>query len=143
MIRASVIEELKMSVNWSSKKVELSETTTGCILRKDWASKPYKVQITGKKPLDHSKRRAWVNWVRKQPADFSQNNHLFIMKHILTLVNILINKIVLIVARKFHQYILKSLFIHDELGFDVRYGGVCNFFDNLRLLFLWLCKKWV
>lgn len=73
LVVASVVEDPKMSISRRSQQVGLSQTTTWRILRKDLALKAYKVQITQEiKPLDHLKRRAFINWVKEQPPNFSQ-----------------------------------------------------------------------
>lgn len=46
LVRESVTEDPKMSINRRSQQVGLSESTTWRILRKDLALKAYKVQIT-------------------------------------------------------------------------------------------------
>jgi len=73
VVRESVHEEPEMSISRRSQQLGLSESTTWRILHKDLALKAYKVQITQElKPLDHLKRRSFVNFINEQPADFSQ-----------------------------------------------------------------------
>lgn len=73
LVYASIAEDPEMSIDRRSQQVGLSKTTTWRILRKDLALKCYKVQLTQElQPLDHLKRREFINWVKEQPANFSQ-----------------------------------------------------------------------
>lgn len=44
-VRATVVEEPKMSMPWYSGQIELHDTRTSRILEKDLAQKPYRVKI--------------------------------------------------------------------------------------------------
>lgn len=46
MVRESVAEHPKMSIQRRSQQLGIPETTTWRILRKDLASKSYKIQLT-------------------------------------------------------------------------------------------------
>ena len=57
-VNESVDEKPNLSVPHQSQEFGISQTSTWCILRKDFGLHPYKLQLTeGLKPNDHSLRR--------------------------------------------------------------------------------------
>lgn len=64
---ASVQEDPNQSLTRRSQHLSISVTSLWRILRKDLGLHPYKIKLTHElKPLDHLKRRRFVNWAEEQ-----------------------------------------------------------------------------
>ena len=64
---ASVEESPNVSLTRSSQALDIYVTSLWRILRNDLGLHPYKTKLTQElKPLDHQKRRMFVNWVEQQ-----------------------------------------------------------------------------
>ena len=63
----SVLESPNMSLTRRSQALGISVTSLWRIFRNDFGLHPYKIKLTQDlKPLDHRKRRMFVNWVEQQ-----------------------------------------------------------------------------
>ena len=64
---AAVEESPNVSLTRRSQALDISVTSLWRILRKDLGLHPYKIKLTQQlKPLDHQKRRMFVNWAEQQ-----------------------------------------------------------------------------
>ncbi|XP_050530953.1 uncharacterized protein LOC126899769 [Daktulosphaira vitifoliae] len=64
---ASIEEDPNQSLTRRSQELGVSVTSLWRILRKDLGLHPYKIKLTQElKPLDHQKRRMFVNWAEQQ-----------------------------------------------------------------------------
>ncbi|XP_033213870.1 uncharacterized protein LOC117170932 [Belonocnema kinseyi] len=64
---ASIEEDPNQSLTCRSQALSSSVTSLWRIMRKDLGPHPYKIKLTQElKPLDHQKRRIFVNWAEQQ-----------------------------------------------------------------------------
>lgn len=66
-VSASVDEDPNLSIPRRAQQLNLSQTTTWRILRKDLGLHPYKIQLVQElKPQDHGMRRTFADWALEQ-----------------------------------------------------------------------------
>ena len=76
---ASIAEDPSQSLTRRSQALGISVTSLWRILRKDLGLHPYKIKLTQElKPLDHQKRRTFVDWAEQQ----LENDPDFYRKHL-------------------------------------------------------------